>query len=76
MPENFLPAAPATQTLQLKKEIKGYEDVRLYLYRVNSVSDDTQHIETRHDGLRQVHVVSKGQGGVVPAACTETSTET
>lgn len=38
-----------------------------YLHGVDGVSDDTQHVETGHDGLRQVHVLSKGQGGVVPA---------
>lgn len=42
-----------------------------YLHRVNSVTDDTQHVKTRHDGLRQVHVFSEGQGRVVPAACKE-----
>ena len=48
-----------------KKRDKG----GVYLHGVDCVSDDTQHVETRHDWLRQVHVVSEGQGGVVPAAC-------
>lgn len=46
-----------------------------YLHGVDGVSDDTQNIKTGHNGLRQVHVLSKGEGGVIPAACEETSTE-
>lgn len=38
-----------------------------YLNLVDGVSDNAQHIETRHDGFRQVHVLGKGQGGVVPS---------
>lgn len=49
--------------------------VHAYLHRVDGVSDDTQNVKTGYDGLRQVHVLSKGQGGVVPAACEKTSTE-
>lgn len=41
----------------------------VYLHGVDCVADDTQHVETRHNGLRQVHVLCKGQGGVVSAAC-------
>lgn len=37
----------------------------LYLNLVDGVSDNTQHIKARHDGFRQVHVLCKGQGGVV-----------
>lgn len=46
----------------------------VYLHGVDSVADDTQHVETRHNGLRQVHILCKGQGGVVSAACVETIT--
>lgn len=39
-----------------------------YLHGIDGVSDDTQHVETRHDGLRQVHVLREGERRVVPAA--------
>lgn len=49
-----------------------FRSAREYLNLVDGVSDNTQHVKTRHDRLRQVHVLCKGQGGVVSSACEET----
>lgn len=32
----------------------------LVLYWVHCISDHTQHVKTRHDGLRQVHILREG----------------
>lgn len=46
--------------------------VCIYLDGIDGVSNNTQHVKTRHDGLRQIHVLSKSQGGVISATCQET----
>lgn len=40
-------------------------DRQLYLHRVHSISDHTQDVKTRHDGLGQIHVLREGQRRVV-----------
>lgn len=61
--------------LLLRQSNKRYVCLCVHLHRIYSVPDNTQHIKTGHDWLRQVHILSKSQRWVIPAACKETSTE-
>lgn len=47
----------------------------VHLHGIYSVPDNTQHIKTGHDWLRQVHILGKSQWWVIPPTCKETSTE-
>lgn len=40
-------------------------DRQLYLHRVHSISDHTQDVKTRHDGLGQIHVLREGQRRII-----------